>query len=356
MADQIKFFGLNRQYASLRQEILDITDRVYSNGQVLEGEMTHQFEYEIQKRVGRTYAVAVNSCSMALLISYLYYAQQLTSKNLTLPAFSFIATSNAPSLSGYTLKYTDVDEHGMLDIDQLTLREDSIDIVSYVNLYGNILDYNKLVIAATFFNSPIPIIEDAAQSFGATYKGIPSGKLGNVSCLSFDPTKNLPNYGSGGMILTDDRDLYGFAIGFRNNGNGVTHGVIGTNSKMSESDCAQMLIKLKHFDSWQQRRTEIAAFYTEQLSDILVCPTHSNDVVHAWHKYVIKTPDQFELRKHLHDAGVESRIHYQVPLSDFNNAKNAEQLAVQSVSLPIYPELLDSEVEYVVDTIHKFYS
>lgn len=366
MDDPIRFFGLDRQYASLRSEILEASDKVYSSGRVLEGDNTTKFENAIAERTDRTYAVAVNSCSMALLVTYLYYAQAETvqpRRNVSLPAFSFIATSNAPKLVGYNPYFTDVDDNGLLDINRLNLRDDNIDVISYVNLYGNILDYNKLLIASQFFNSPIPIIEDAAQSFGATYYGVPSGKLGDVSVLSFDPTKNLPNYGSGGMILTDNRDIFGYAIEFRNNGNGLLNGNVGTNIKMNEADCAHMLIKLKHFDAWQKRRAQIAAYYSEHLSNYLDCPTANPGVVHAWHKYVVKSADQTNLRNHLTSHQIETRIHYTTPLATVSEysehqdrCANANTLAKESISLPIYPELTDSEVEYIVSVIQKFYN
>lgn len=349
---KIPFFGLDRQYAALKEEILEASNEVYSSGQVLDGEKTSTFETLIAGRANRKFAVAVNSCSTALLFAYLYYAQD-DRKKVILPSFSFVATANAPKMSGFDVNFVDVDNNGLMNLDELKLREDSIRLISYVNLYGNVLDYDKLLIVSSFFNEKLPIIEDAAQSFGATYKGVPSGKLGDVSCLSFDPTKNLPNYGSGGMILTDDADINQFVRNLRDNGKESRGDVAGINSKMSESDCAQMIVKLRYFDKWQARRRKIAEFYNSCLHPYVDCPSPNPDVLHAWHKYVFKTADQFELRSYLHRCEIDTKVHYSTPLS--SNSTTASRLSVESVSLPIFPELTDAEVCYIVDSIQKFY-
>lgn len=360
----IPFTGLNRQYANLKEELLDVIDSVYSSGQVLDGPYTRAFETEIATRTNRDCAVAVNSCSQALLITYLYYSsQENKNKNVALPALSFIASAGAPTLTNRNITFVDVDENGLLDINKLAIREDNINIVSYVNLYGNLIDYDKLKIAVDFFNDDkIFILEDAAQSFGAYYKGIPSGKLGHASCLSFDPTKNLPNYGSGGMILTDDPELMHFAYNFRDNGKSSDFETLGSNSKMSESDCAQMGVKLKYFDEWQARRSKIAEFYNDCLSLYVVTPEVTPECTHAWHKYVIKTVDRATMSADLRHNGIETKVHYNQIMPDIDafrlgvaNWPVAEELTRTSLSLPIYPEMTDAEVEHVVDTIQKFY-
>jgi dTDP-4-amino-4,6-dideoxygalactose transaminase len=252
-----------------------------------------------------------------------------------------------------------------MDLNQVDIHGDDVGLILYVNLYGNVIDYDKLKLMTDFFADGVHIIEDAAQSFGAFYKGIPSGNLGMVSCLSFDPTKNLPNYGSGGMLLTDDHDVASFARNFKDNGKDSEHRMLGTNSKMSEVDCAQMIVKLKYFDGWQKRRTDIAAYYSEHLAGVTKVPIYSSDVIPSWHKYVIRSIDQMPLQKFLKlNCNIETKIHYKEILpamaifnseqryEDFPNAKN---LSTTSLSLPIYPEMTDAEVECVVESIQKYY-
>lgn len=361
---RIPYSGLNRQYASLKDELLNASDLVYSSGQVLDGEHVAAFETAIGKRTNRQYAIAVNSGTQAILFALLHYSNIVETKNIALPAMSFVATANAPILCGYKPKFIDIDYHGLLDIDKLRLRETNISSLMYVNLTGNMLDYDKLKVATAFFDKGIPIIEDAAQSFGASCYGVPSGKQGNCSILSFDPTKNLPNYGSGGMILTDNFDLAEFVIDMRNNGKLGNHAYAGTNSKMSEADCAQMLVKLEHFDAWQRRRTQIAAYYSNELRSLVQVPRPQPGVTHAWSKYVIKCVDRHLLQNEFEKHGIETKIHYSTPLNRYDvtfefqaeSLPNATDYSHRALSLPIYPEMTDFEVEQVADVIIQFYN
>jgi dTDP-4-amino-4,6-dideoxygalactose transaminase len=366
----IPFFGLDRQYHNLRDEIMTMTDFIHSTGKVLDGPYTAQFEDAMARRCQREYAIAVNSCSQALLFSLLYYSHTCANKRVLLPSISYPATSNAVTMAGFKTFFVDIDDTGMLDINAIDIYKYKIDCVLYVNLYGNVIDYDKLRLVTHFFDKGYPVIEDAAQSFGAVYKGIPSGKLGSASCLSFDPTKNLPNYGSGGMILTDDIDLWKFSTNIRNNGKDSNFQMMGTNSRMSEVDCANMIIKLKYFDNWQTRREKIAKYYIERLGNIVEFPEVSTDVTkHAWSKFVIFNIDQRVLLNHLKTNKIEAKIHYDTMLPALTSSRdpytvglpednypNSLKLTRTALSLPIYPELADSEVEYIVETIIRFYS
>jgi dTDP-4-amino-4,6-dideoxygalactose transaminase len=250
-----------------------------------------------------------------------------------------------------------------MDLNTIPLHSSDISAMMYVNLFGNILDQEQLITYQEIFaNGKIPVIEDAAQSFGAYYQGVPSGKLGDISILSFDPTKNLNNYGSGGMILTDDADHAEMCRSLRDNGKAFAHNVTGTNSKMSEADCAQMLVKLKYFDDWQARRTEIAEYYTTELDGYVEMIPVDPDVEHAWSKFVVHHHSRNILNVDLADKGIETKIHYPIPLhlhpvsyvnNDVGILEGAEQFSRTCLSLPIYPELEDYEVEYIVDAIKQ---
>lgn len=239
MSYDIPFIGIARQYKEIRDEILDASDRVYLSGHVLDGPYTQMFERQMAARCMRQYAVAVNSGTQALIFAQ--HALGLHSNiahqcRIMIPGISFVATLNSVLMAENTPVYCDVDHNALLDIENIDYALDGdIDAIMYVNTFGNVLDYDKLQVISKFFSNDIKIIEDAAQSFGATYKGIPSGKLGDVSVLSFDPTKNLPNYGSGGMILTDDYDIYQTCLSLRDNGKINQHDWAGTNSKMQMS-------------------------------------------------------------------------------------------------------------------------
>ena len=360
----IPFFGIKRQYANLREEILDCTDKVYSSGRVLDGEYTAKFEDAIAARCNRQYAIAVNSCTQGLIL-----ALQCIERPgpVLVPTMSFAATLNSVLMTSHTPEFVDVDYLGLMDLESVnfSLRGRYIAGIMYVNLFGNTIDYDRFRILTEFIGEAPVVIEDAAQSFGASYKGIPSGKMGDISVLSFDPTKNLPNYGSGGMILTDNPTFAATLSDFRDNGKASMHDFPGTNSKMSESDCAQMLVKLQYFDEWQERRNAIATYYTQQLSPYVDVLGPQPDVTHAWHKYVLRVHSQrSKLKHHLELKGIETKIHYPQPLDTLGVGamyahegvgQNSAMLSKESLSLPIYPELRDSEVEYIAEAVKEFY-
>jgi dTDP-4-amino-4,6-dideoxygalactose transaminase len=360
----IPFFGIKRQYANLREEILHATDKVYESGQVLDGVHTSLFERSIADRCNRQFAISVNSCTQGLIMALQTIS---TSKQVLIPAVSFAATVNSVLMTELTPKFVDVDFNALIDLESV---DSSLNVtgsaVMYANLFGNIVNYDRFRVLTEFFGNDTFVIEDAAQSFGAYYKGIPSGKLGDVSVLSFDPTKNLPNYGSGGMILTDDYDIAEALLDFRDNGKHSGHSYPGTNSKMSESDCAQMLVKLQYFDRWQKRRTAIADYYIEQLHPYVDILLPNKDVEHAWHKFVLRVDSRSKLKHHLAINGVDTRIHYEQALSNLDVSLSfanglteqctmAEQFCKETLSLPIHPELTDSEVEHVAQQVREFY-
>jgi dTDP-4-amino-4,6-dideoxygalactose transaminase len=362
---KIPFFGLDRQYANLRDELLDVADRVWSSGQVLDGPYTEKFEQAIALRCERRFAVTVNSCSQGLIFAQM--ALGLNQTRILIPTVSFVATLNSVFMANNEPRFCDVDDRALLDFESLdyALKGTGVGGVMYVNIFGNCVDYNKLRLETSFFNEHIPIIEDAAQSFGASRDHIPSGKMGDVSVLSFDPTKNLPAYGSGGMVLTDDADIYTRLMDIRNNGKASGFYSTGTNSKMSESECAQLIVKLKYFDGWQKRRTEIADFYTQELLDWVDPILPDQETKSAWHKYVIRTPERNGIRQHLASFGIETRIHYETPLYEYPVAQDFVDYAtevfrvghahsVEALSLPIYPEMTDAEVEAVVEAIQDY--
>lgn len=365
---KIPFFGLDRQYQKIRDEILDVTDSVLRSGQVLDGAYTTQFEQAIAKMCERKYAVAVGSGTSALEFAYRtldFKHPDVKRDKIIIPAQSFVATINSVFEAGYEPSFCDVDRlTGLINPATIDESSESICAITAVNLFGNVVDYDRLqTYKQIYAEHDITIIEDAAQSLGSYYNHIPSGKLGDISCLSFDPTKNLPCYGSGGMVLTDDAWTAEMINNYRNNGKSSDHHMSGTNSKMSETDCAQMLIKLRYFDQWQLRRQQIAEYYIEQLDGLVKIPIIQDNVTSSWHKFVIHVVDRYRLVSGLNEEGIETKTHYSTPLhfqplAYHNNSKHwildgAEEFSKTCVSLPIYPELTDAEIEYVVQSVKQ---
>jgi len=173
--------------------------------------------------------------------------------------------------------------------------------------------------------------------------------------------KNLSCYGNGGARVTDNTELYEYAIGWRDNGK-PGHHQVGTNSRMSEVDCAQMMVKVKYLDQWQQRRSKIAGYWIEHLgkNNVRTLTDKSNYVDHCNHKFVIDIDQRNEVKKELSQRKIETKVHYESPLHEMSLYESlpgpgmlgkASALARRVLSLPIYPELTDLEVEYIADQV-----
>jgi len=234
------------------------------------------------------------------------------------------------------------------------------DAVLYANLFGNLVDYENI---KEFCNlRKIPLIEDAAQSMGAIYKKIPSGKLGDISIFSFDPMKNLPSFGTGGMVLTDSDKHYKNIISLRRHGFGMKY-EYGYNSLISEDHCNQLLFLFGKFKSLQKKRKQIASWYFELLPDLnFIRQEETTGIFHkttisSYHKLVLLADKRRDLQKQLESHGIETKIHYKRTLdsNNFGRYPNAERLCSNAISLPIYPFLKEEEVEYICKTIKLFY-
>jgi dTDP-4-amino-4,6-dideoxygalactose transaminase len=181
--------------------------------------------------------------------------------------------------------------------------------------------------------------------------------------ISFDPTKNLPSSGNGGAIVTNDEHLYLFASTYRDNNKPAFHDV-GTNSKMSEQDCAQIMVRAKYIDEWQVRRGKIAKYWCEKFKELpLRCLSDTVDP-HAHQKFVMYLDDRNRLQSHLKEHGIDSKVHYEYVLGDLPTGQSLTKPDLLStsvmlsrgvLSLPMYPELTDAEIEYIVSKVIDFY-
>lgn len=349
---KIAFTGLQRQYNALRTEILDATDIVLRSGNLMSGNNTIEFEQWLAQRNHSKYAVTCHSGSQALEIIAEYYRQQssVNPPRVVIPAMTYVATANAFVRAGWTLHIADTDRYGLLDTDELPL-DLSVQATVLVGLYGQ-------TPRLTRHWATDLVIEDGAQHWLANG----GRRVGNATAISFDPMKNLNSYGNGGAVVTDDIDLLEFAREWRDNGK-PAHSNIGTNSRMSEVDCAQMLVKTKHIDAWQKRRGEIALYWVKRLkerSDIRSLIDSSNWAEHCFHKFVVDVDNRDILARNLAVRGIETRVHYKQPLHELAAYAGYEQPSMLSVasalsrrvlSLPLYPELTDLEVEYIIDQV-----
>ena len=346
---QIKFNGTDRLYDAYSWRLTRRAKRAWRSGQVLQGPELNELEERFKKKFKRQYAVAVGSATDGL---YFALSGHGINKGSTVicPAVSYVATAGAIKRTGAKLNYADTDERGNLGNLQFQQKPHAI---VYVNLYANCADYSRIKKYAE--ENRAVLIEDAAQSLGASYRKIPSGRLGDTSVFSFDPTKNLPCFGSGGMILTDTSWVYEKAIALRRHGIQGSAVQYGYNSLPSEDHCAQLNFLFDKFDYLQKKRKQVAEWYNKYLPiGTIIQP--DKDTVSSFHKLVIITGSRDKLKDFLAKQGVETKVHYPTTLDheSKNHYPNAEYLCANCLSLPIYPFLEKNEVKYICDRIREF--
>ena len=358
---KIKFNGLDRIYSYYKGELDQAARDVWRTGNVLMGRKKEDselgmFEELVANYVGREHAIGVQSCTDAL-----YFALRAhgigPGKTVICPALSFLSTATAIKRTGAHMKFVDVGEDGQIsDINGI-----NADALVYVNLYGNLADYDRLKQHCR--KNKILLVEDAAQSLGAFYKKLQSGSLGDISVLSFSPTKNLPALGSGGMILTDDKEIEQKCLALRYHGVNGADIDYGYNSVISESQSAQLNVLMMDFNTLQHRRQQVRDQYNKHLKRLLNVRTvdTQKNTTGSNHKLVILCKDRDSLKDFLAKKGIETQIHYNTILPHtkyFNNKEsfpNAEKISKECLSLPIYPHLKNHEIKYICDVIGEFY-
>jgi dTDP-4-amino-4,6-dideoxygalactose transaminase len=357
---KIPFIGLQKQYHNLRQEILDATDQVLRSGQVMNGNWTAEFENWLAKKNKVKYAVTCHSGTQALEIiaSYCrsYYDDLDPSPCVLIPAMTYPATANAFIKSGWTPHIVDVDRYGIMNLHNVSAEQLKRSVVCAVGLFGAYFPHARF---ATDKYTP-GLIEDAAQHWLSAN----CQRIGAAAAISFDPTKNLGNFGNGGAVLTSNTVMAQYARNWRDNGK-TEHWDVpdqATNSRMSEVDCAQMMVKTRYIDQWQRRRRDIAKYWMERLQNSPVrCLIDSTNVdQHCFHKFVIDVDRRDQVQGSMNIRRVETRIHYEKPLQEMRAyaqypapdlLSSSSALCRRVLSLPIYPELTDLEVEYIIDQL-----
>lgn len=280
-------------------------------------------------------------------------------------ANSFIATAEAISLAGATPVLVDVTrDTALLDVTQLSAAITSrTKAIIPVHLYGQPVDMEPILRAA----KNIPVIEDAAQAHGARYRGRRVGSLATAAAFSFYPGKNLGAYGDGGAMTFSDADLGKRCAMLRDHGRTgkYLHELAGTNSRLDTLQAAVLLVKLRHLDAWNAARRRVAGWYIERLAGLpeLELPVVAPDVEPVWHLFVVNHPRRDQVRETLERAGISCGIHYPVPIHEqpayreLGYAKGrfpvSEQLAATCLSLPMYPELAEADVDRVASELRK---
>ena len=349
----IKHFGLDRQYKNLKDELLDATDRSLKDGQLVNGRYTKIFEEWLKNRTQTKYAVTVHSGTQALEIIARYKKTKHNKSmegnpKVRLPNLTYPATLNSFLNAGWDVELGDTDKYGILKMEGGTAGVYDC----LVGLYG------KMPWEQARVEQSHGVIVDGAQHWLVC-----NGQVGSGMSISFDPTKNLPSSGNGGAIVTNDEHLYLYAIRHRDNNKPDFYDV-GTNSKMSEQDCAQILVRTKYINEWQKRRVEIAKFWCERFRELPIACLSDTVTPHAHQKFVIYMSDRNSMHTHLLVNGIDSKIHYEYTLGDLPTTFKISKPDLLSISvmlsrgvisLPIYPELTDNEVNYIAEKVDEFF-
>jgi dTDP-4-amino-4,6-dideoxygalactose transaminase len=386
-AMHVPLLDLRPQYATLREEIAPLLAAVCESQQFILGRFGLELESQVARYCQAAHGVAVSSGTDALLLALMALDIKAGDEVITTP-FTFFATAGVVARTGATPVFCDIDP-ATFNISVASVRQfiqtkcerrngklvnrngRNVRALMPVHLYGQCADMDPLREIAGQFG--LSVIEDAAQAIGAEYHGRRAGSIGDIGCLSFFPTKNLGAFGDAGMCTAQSGDLAEHMRVLRVHGGKPKyfHAFIGGNFRMDEMQAAVLSVKLKYLDSWTSARQRNATFYQTAfmragLGQRVGLPRAETGYRHIWNQFVVRVPERDRLREHLAQAEVGAEIYYPVPLhlqrcfhylghqpGDF---PEAERAAKEVLALPIYPELTDAQLQYVVDQIASFYS
>ena len=345
--------------SEISSEMKNAAINALENEKFIFGESVFKFEEEFAKYIGTKYAISVNSGSSALFLSLLSKDIGKNSKVIT-STNSFVASANTILMAGAQPILADVhNEDGNLNINNL---DKNVDAIIPVHIYGNPCDYDS--IKEFTEESNIPVIEDACQAHGATYKGKKVGSLGTMGCFSFYPTKNMTVSGDGGMITTDDDELARIVISLRDNGRGEdnrsVHERVGFTMRLNTVNAAIGRIQLKKLDEFNNRRKEIAKMYKNNLENTSFLKENPNGES-VFHQIIIRNEKRDQLQEFLLKNNIGTAIHYPIPIHKqpiYEYLKLSlpisEKFSQEVLSLPSYPQLSDDEVMIICEKINEF--
>jgi len=363
----IPFLDLKTQYESIRSEIAEAVQRVLDSTHYILGPEVSGFEQAFAAAHKAQHCVTANNGTSALHLA-LWALGIKRNDEVILPVNTFIATAEAILLTGATPIFVDHDEFYTIDVNEvegrLTRRSKAI---MPVHLYGQPAEMVRLSEIAKQFS--LKIVEDAAQAHLATYQNKYVGSWGDATGFSFYPGKNLGAYGEGGAVLTNTGSLDEKMRRLRDHGSEAkyNHIVAGHNYRLEALQAAILNVKLKYLSKWTEARRANARKYCELLQDVpeVQLPRERDGAVSVYHLFVIQADQRDRLKDHLEKQGVSTGLHYPVPLHrqpcfQYLGYKEgafprAERSAKKILSLPMYPEMTNAQLEYVASTVRSFY-
>lgn len=363
----VPYLDLPAQMRGIRKEIDAAIARTLDNCSFCLGPDVVQFEKDFARFCGAEHCVAFNSGTSALHVAMILLGIGRDDEVITTPC-TFVATSWAISYVNARPVYIDVDD-ATFNLDPklvekaITKRTKAI---VPVHLYGHPVDLDPLLKICRKHN--LPLVEDACQAHGAKYKGKVVGTFGQISCFSFYPGKNLGAYGEGGALVTNNAAYAARARALREHGSTQRyyHDEVGFNYRMEGIQGAVLGIKLKHLEQWTRERRRVAHRYHELLADTpLQLPVEAEYAESAYHLYVVRHPRRDELKKCLESNKIGCALHYPLSLHmqkcyahlgyKVGDFPVAEKAARECLSLPIYPEMTEAQIERVSEVIHDFF-
>lgn len=360
----IPFLDFQAQYNSIKVEINEAIQRVLNRQFFILGPETDAFEQELAEYLGTKHVVTVNSGTDAIIMSLRILGIGKGDEVIT-PVNSFIATALAITEVGATPIFVDIDPDTYeADVNQIEKKlTKKTKAILPVHLYGLMCDIDSIMKIAKNFN--LFVVEDACQAIGSSYKGKKAGTWGNIGTFSFYPGKNLGAYGDGGAMCTNDKELYEKMKMIRNYGQTQKyhHKTLGYNSRLDEIQAAILRVKLKYLDMWNVKRNEVANEYNKLLVDIKT-QNIPKGFFSNYHIFLIESSKRDDLREELEKNGVQTLIHYPVPIHLQECYKNlgykngdfpvAEKTAMKILSLPIYPEVNNTDIKHTAKLINNF--
>ena len=374
----IPLLDLKAQYASLKEEVRQALQEVVDSQLFILGPKVEELEKAVAAYSGARSAVGVSSGTDGLLVSLMALDIAPGDEVVTTP-FTFFSTAGVISRLGAKPVFTDIDS-ATFNLDPSLLGRAlsrKTRAVIPVHLFGQCADMDPILDICR--RRSLPVVEDAAQSIGAEYKGRRAGALAGLGVFSFFPSKNLGGLGDSGMVVTSDPALAERVRMLRVHGEHQRyyHREVGGNFRMDALQAAALLVKLRHLDDWSRRRRENAAYYTRRLEEaglvgagLIVPPRPAYDKSgdqnhHIFNQYTLRVKDRDGLQAFLKDKGVMTAIYYPVPLhlqecfKDLGYRKGdfpvSEKAAAEVLSLPIYPELTSEQKDYVIACLKEFY-
>lgn len=369
---KIQFSDLGAQHRELEKQLNSALKRCIKRGDFILGEDVRLFEEEFAKFCNTRYAVGVGSGTSALFLA-LKALNIGSGDEVIVPAFTYIATAFAVSYTGARPVFVDIDEK-TYNIDVTKIKQaitNKTKAIIPVHLYGQPASMPEVLEIARKNN--LKVIEDAAQAHGSSIKmedgsRHKTGGLSDIGCFSFYPSKNLGALGDGGMVVTNNADVYNKINMLRNYGrvSKYSHSMIGYNDRLDTLQAAILRLKLRKLDKWNKMRQDAALIYNQILGGIpgIITPYSSSSVKHVYHVYAIRIQKRDQLYDRLNKLGIGAIVHYPVPLHLQEAYKNlghqagefpvSERTAREIISLPMYPHIKKAQIRFVCETIKGF--